>query len=107
VKDSWLFSRASHEAAELGYAPLVAEIRRFPSSSRRRVKKRSENFAVPCVVSMRWLQFAPESQRVGGDDFITLHVMTGEAHEPRTLLDRNAAAIPAAQRTPARNQATL
>jgi hypothetical protein len=42
-----------------------------------RRKNRLGKHSVACIVSGRWLQFAPESHVVGGDDFVTIDVMTG------------------------------
>lgn len=56
----------------------MAKITRFPTSWRQRLKNRLGKYSVPCMVSGRWLRFAPESSAFEtGEDYITVEVMTG------------------------------
>jgi hypothetical protein len=55
----------------------MSNVTRFPTSGLQRRKNRLGRHSVVCVVSGRWLQFGPVSRVVGGDDFVTIDVMTG------------------------------
>ncbi len=56
-------------------------------SSKERWRKERGDFAVPCIVSLRWLELSGSADyRVGGDEVINVDVMTiAEDDKPRKL----------------------
>lgn len=62
---------------------------KFPTDSMKRLRNRLGKYAVPCVVSERWLQFPKKSGGHFRDgEFIQLSVMTKDQDdEPRKLCD--------------------
>jgi hypothetical protein len=65
----------------------MTKITRFPSSGEQRRKNQLGKYSVPCIFSMRWLQFRPESTYFfeTGEDFVTLEVMTAGDSGARRL----------------------
>lgn len=55
----------------------------------KRVKKKLGDFAVPCMVSERWIQFSTQgSAKLSEGEYITLWVMTrGADDQPRKLCE--------------------
>lgn len=58
----------------------------FPMKTSTRYRNLLGQFAVPCEVSERWLEFDPTSHRLRGGEFVGLAVMTRSSDaKPRTL----------------------
>ena len=54
----------------------MADVKNFPVKGWQRWKNRLGQFAVPCIVSDRWLKFAERSELVGGEHVVWVDVMT-------------------------------
>jgi hypothetical protein len=64
----------------------MAELKKMPISSEQRYKNRLGQFAVPCVVSLRWLRFAQHYSETKDDRLVWVDVMKGEPGDPARKL---------------------
>jgi hypothetical protein len=55
---------------------MTGRVVRFPVDWRQRWRNRMGDRAVPCQVSGRWLEFPEAADRVAGEDWMVINVMT-------------------------------